>query len=127
MAPPEGHMPPDAPSDGWNHLVTPDPVLLFRFSALTFNGHRIHYDRPYAEREEGYPGLVVHGPLVAVMLADLVRRNAPSPLKAFTYRATAPLFDLAPFRLIGTMTGQDVALTALRSDGAQAAAASATL
>ena len=62
-----------APAGSWTRLITPDPTLLFRFSALTFNAHRIHYDRTYATTEEGYPGLVVHGPLTAVLLMELVR------------------------------------------------------
>ena len=64
---------PPVPAGAWTRTVTPDPILLFRFSALTFNAHRIHYDRPYAMAIEGYPGLVVHGPLTAVMLLELVR------------------------------------------------------
>jgi len=77
-------------------------VLLFKYSALTFNGHRIHYDRRYVTTEEGYPGLVVHGPLIATLLADLARdRVAPSELAAFSFRAVAPLFDVAPFTACG--------------------------
>ncbi len=65
-----------APSgEAWSREIRPDPVLLFRYSAVTFNGHRIHYDQPYATRVEGYPGLVVHGPLVATLLVDLLRRK----------------------------------------------------
>lgn len=82
--------------------MTPDPVLLFRYSALTFNGHRIHYDRSYATGVEGYPGLVVHGPLIATLLADLARRHLPgSRLTEFEFRAIKPLFDLHPFSLCG--------------------------
>jgi 3-methylfumaryl-CoA hydratase len=77
-------------------------VLLFRYSAATFNGHRIHYDHPYATGTEGYPGLVVHGPLVATLLVDLLRRNRPGALLAtFSFRARRPLFDTAPFTLCG--------------------------
>lgn len=85
----------------WQRTIQPDPRLLFRFSALTFNAHRIHYDRAYALDQEGYPGLVVHGPLNAMLLADLVHRNDKRPIVAFTFRGVAPLFDLAPFRLLG--------------------------
>ncbi|MBZ4231512.1 mesaconyl-C4 CoA hydratase, partial [Mycobacterium tuberculosis] len=68
--------PAPAPTDEqFSRIVTPDPVLLMRFSALTFNGHRIHYDRPYAMQEEGYPGLVVHGPLIAMLLLEELRRT----------------------------------------------------
>jgi 3-methylfumaryl-CoA hydratase len=72
--------------------VPVDPVLLFRFSALTYNGHRIHYDRDYARDVEGYPGLVVHGPLQAILMAESARRRRPSGL-SFEYRLVAPLFD----------------------------------
>lgn len=98
---------PPVPENSWVKTVTPDPVLLFRFSALTFNAHRIHYDRPYATGEEGYPGLVVHGPLTAIQLMELVRHNTPRPVVHFTFRGQAPLFDLAPYRLIGTLTSHD--------------------
>ena len=88
-----------APKDAvWTRQVTPDPVLLFRYSALTFNGHRIHYDRSYATAVEAYPGLIVHGPLVATLLIDLLREHMPAAeLAAFDFRAIAPLFDFEPF------------------------------
>lgn len=77
-----------------------DPVALFRFSALTFNSHRIHYDRDYACNEEGYPGLVVHGPFAATLLADLwLRTYGGKRMKGFSFRARAPLFDTAPFTI----------------------------
>ncbi len=73
-------------------------VLLFRYSALTFNGHRIHYDRDYAREVEGYPGLVVHGPLQATLLANLAARLSNGrPPRSFAYRGVSPLFDGAPF------------------------------
>lgn len=79
--------------------ITPDPTLLFRFSAVTGNSHRIHYDRAYAMEIEGYPGLVVHGPLQAVLLLDTLRRHLGSPLKleSFSFRSQRPLFDVASF------------------------------
>ncbi|MCU0624526.1 MAG: hypothetical protein MUF53_11810, partial [Gemmatimonadaceae bacterium] len=80
-----------APEGAWTRLVTPDPRLLFRFSALTFNAHRIHYDRPYARDVEGYPGLVVHGPLTAALLAQLVRMRQPGAIRQFSFRGVAPL------------------------------------
>lgn len=93
--------PPPGPAAFSRELVA-DEVLLFRFSALTFNGHRIHYDRPYVTEVEGYPGLVVHGPLLAVLLLDLVRREQPAArIATFTFRAVSPLFDGTPFRLAG--------------------------
>ena len=67
-------------------------MLLFRYSALTFNGHRIHYDRPYVTGEEAYPGLVVHGPLIATLLVDLVRRNRPDArIAQFSFPAASPV------------------------------------
>jgi 3-methylfumaryl-CoA hydratase len=96
-------VPPSAPPDHtWERVIHPDDVLLFRYSALTFNGHRIHYDRRYATEVEGYPGLVVHGPLIATLLMDLLRRHLPSSnAKAFSFRAISPLFDIAPFSVCG--------------------------
>jgi len=86
----------------WQRKVVPDDVLLFRYSALTFNGHRIHYDRKYVTEVEGYPGLIVHGPLIATLLMDLVRRNAPdADVATFRFKAVRPTFDLSPFRVNG--------------------------
>ncbi|MGE5615491.1 MAG: MaoC family dehydratase N-terminal domain-containing protein [Bacillota bacterium] len=86
----------------WRREIRPDPVLLFRYSAVTFNSHRIHYDHPYVTRVEGYPGLVVHGPLIATLLVDLFRRNRPqSPLSSYAFRAVRPLYDTAPFFTCG--------------------------
>ena len=85
--------PKPAPADGsWSRGLVPDPVLLFRYSALTFNGHRIHYDRKYVTEVEGYPGLIVHGPLQTTLLLDLSRRNAGKPVRKLDYRAVSPLF-----------------------------------
>ncbi|MFC7554560.1 MaoC family dehydratase N-terminal domain-containing protein [Pseudoroseomonas wenyumeiae] len=94
---------PEAPSAGaWQRSLVPDAVMLFRYSALTFNGHRIHYDRDYVTHEEGYPGLIVHGPLVATLLLDLVRREMPEArVTGFSFRAMSPLFDGAPVTLNG--------------------------
>ena len=95
---------PAAPDNAtWRRAVAPDPAMLFRYSALTFNGHRIHYDQPYATKVEGYPGLVVHGPLIATLLMDLIRRErAGARLSRFAYRAASPLFDTGPFTVEGT-------------------------
>lgn len=80
--------------------ISPDPVLLFRYSALTFNAHRIHYDRDYAHNVEGYPGLVVHGPLIATLLMDHFLRTAPGTIpRHFRFRAEAPLIEGTPFDL----------------------------
>jgi 3-methylfumaryl-CoA hydratase len=88
--------------ESWRREIRPDPVLLFRYSAVTFNSHRIHYDHPYATGVEGYAGLVVHGPLIATLLLDLLRRNAPDAvLRNYTFRALRPLCDTAPFDTCG--------------------------
>jgi 3-methylfumaryl-CoA hydratase len=118
---PTAFTPPD--DSVWTRTITPDARLLFRFSALTFNAHRIHYDRPYSRDEEGYPGLVVHGPLTAMLLADLVRRHTPRAVASFSFRGLAPLFDLAPFHLTGRHVGDGVALEALGPDLVPALAA----
>jgi 3-methylfumaryl-CoA hydratase len=95
--------PPRAPqAAAWERSIIPDDVLLFRYSALTFNGHRIHYDRRYVTGVENYPGLVVHGPLLATLLIDLLRRNQPeAEVKGFVFRAVSPVFDTAPFSVCG--------------------------
>lgn len=86
----------------WAREIVPDPVLLFRYSALTFNGHRIHYDRGYATEVEGYPGLVVHGPLIATLLLDLLRRESPdAAISKFQFKAMRPTFNLHPFSVKG--------------------------
>jgi 3-methylfumaryl-CoA hydratase len=119
-----------APTDEvFSREIAPDPVLLFRYSALTFNGHRIHYDRTYVTEVEGYPGLIVHGPLIATLLVDLLRRNRPDArMKAFSFRAMSPLFDTNRFMVCGR-PGDDnnVALWARNHDGALAMQASAEL
>jgi 3-methylfumaryl-CoA hydratase len=82
-------------------------VMLFRFSALTFNGHRIHYDRSYVTQTEGYPGLVVHGPLIATLLVDLWRHQHPeATLTHFAFKALRPTFDIHRFTVCGQPTGQ---------------------
>ncbi|HUL55805.1 MAG TPA: MaoC family dehydratase N-terminal domain-containing protein [Usitatibacter sp.] len=95
----------DTPAPGgeaWRREIRPDPVLLFRYSAVTFNSHRIHYDNPYVTRVEGYPGLVVHGPLIATLLVDLLRRNRPDTiLRHYRFRAVKPLYDTASFHTCG--------------------------
>jgi len=102
--PGEAATPTAAPADAaWRQSVPADPVRLFRFSALTFNSHRIHYDHPYATATEGYPGLVVHGPLQAMLLLELVRAARPDrPVRRFECRALAPIFDIAGFTVNGT-------------------------
>ena len=95
--------PPAAPTGAaWTKTIKPDPVLLFRYSALTFNGHRIHYDQPYVTQVEGYPGLIVHGPLISTLLLELLRREQPERrLVRYSFRAVSPLFDTASFSVNG--------------------------
>lgn len=111
----------------WSRSVLPDPVLLFRYSALTFNSHRIHYDRDYATRQEGYAGLVVQGPLTATLLADLLQREMPGQqLQSFTFRGVRPLLDGQAFELQGRADGDTARLWALDGSGALVMTASAT-
>lgn len=86
------------PGEMWTRDVVPDDVLLFRYSALTFNGHRIHYDRKYVTQVEGYPGLIVHGPLIATWLVDLVRRHTDRSIQRFEFKALRPTFECADQR-----------------------------
>ncbi|PPQ27279.1 FAS1-like dehydratase domain-containing protein [Rhodopila globiformis] len=113
--------------DAWRRDIQPTDPLLFRYSALTFNSHRIHYDRRYVTETEGYPGLVVHGPLIATLLMDLLRRNADRPVGSFRFRAVSPLFDTAPFSVHGAPDGDNVALWARSAEGNLAMEAEATL
>lgn len=122
--------PPAPPAPAWRLEWRPDAVMLFRFSALTFNGHRIHYDRPYVTEVEGYPGLIVHGPLIATLLVDLVRRRAPDRrIAQFSFKALSPLFDGAPMWVNGIPPGPDgrVALWAEGPGGGLAMQAEAVL
>jgi len=109
--------------------IVPDPVLLFRYSALTFNGHRIHYDRGYATQVEGYPGLVVHGPLIATLLLDLLRREHPrARVRRFAFKAVSPLFDTDRFAVCGRPDGENAfTLWARNHEGALAMQASAEI
>jgi len=102
-----------APTDEtWSEHWQADPVLLFRFSALTFNAHRIHYDRPYAQDDEHYPGLVVHGPLLALLMMELGRSRRPErAVGGFQFRGMSPVFDMQPFDVCG---GPDPANGGLR-------------
>jgi 3-methylfumaryl-CoA hydratase len=114
----------------WTREICPDEVLLFRYSALTFNAYRIHFDRRYVTEVEGYPGLVVHGPLIATLLLDLVRRSLPEAAVAkFSFRAVKPLFDIAPFSICGRAEGdgKTVKLWAKDAENWLAMEATATL
>jgi 3-methylfumaryl-CoA hydratase len=115
---PEGDVRPDVPDAGWRDDVAIGPAQLFRYSAVTFNSHRIHYDGSYATQVEGYPGLVVHGPLTATLLAESARRRGRSA-GSFSFRASAPLFGGLRFSLMGTPDGDGgTELRAVRNDGA---------
>lgn len=120
-----------APVDAvWERVIKPDPVLLFRYSALTFNSHRIHYDRSYVTEVEGYPGLIVHGPLIATLLIDLLRRECPeATISDFSFRGVKPLFDIEEFAVCGAPNedGKTVRLWTRDSGGALTMEASATL
>jgi 3-methylfumaryl-CoA hydratase len=118
-----------APEDvPWRRTVTPDPILLFRFSALTFNSHRIHYDRRWAMEVEGYPGLVVHGPLTQTLLIDFARDHAGGRrFVSWTSQARAPLFEPAPFELRGRPTATGCELWAVTPEGTVAMSAVAEL
>lgn len=118
-----------APADEqFSRQVVPDPVLLMRYSALTFNGHRIHYDRPYAMEQEGYPGLVVHGPFIASLLLDHLNQSRPdATVQSFEFKAVSPLFDTAPFTVAGKVEGQVATLWARGPQGQLAMMASAQL
>ena len=113
-----------APEGTKARIIDPDPVMLFRFSALTFNAHRIHYDQPYAREVEGYPGLLVHGPLLAILLMEYLRRDG-TPVGGFTFRARAPLFCGVPFRVLARSANGRVALWAEGPDGNAAVEAEA--
>lgn len=127
QAPPNAGEP--APTDAeWTCTVRPDPVLLFRYSALTYNGHRIHYDRPYAINQEFYPDLVVQGPLLATLLLDLLHKNLPDAGVAyFQFRALKPTLDSMPFSLNGKRSGDIVSLWVADSAGALCMSANARL
>lgn len=114
----------------WQRQIVPSDVLLFRYSALTFNGHRIHYDRKYVTEVEGYPGLIVHGPLIATLLMDLLRRQLPdATVLGFEFKAVRPTFDINPFSVHGqpSSDGKTVHLWSRDHEGWLTMDATATL
>lgn len=127
VAPP----PQAAPAEfAWVRRIVADDVLLFRYSALTFNGHRIHYDRKYVTEVEGYPGLIVHGPLIATLLMDLLRRHMPdATVRKFEFKAVRPTFDVNPFSIHGqpSADGKSVRLWGRDHEGWLTMDATATL
>ena len=125
-APPQ----PSQPAPGravWSRTVTPDPVMLFRYSALTFNGHRIHYDLPYVTQVEGYPGLVMNGGLTTLLVFELARTHASTPIRYFSSRNVRALFANQPITLGGEPSADNktAKLWALNPDGALALTAEA--
>ncbi|MBC7592373.1 MAG: hypothetical protein H7288_00240 [Kineosporiaceae bacterium] len=113
----------------WGRNLAVHPTMLFRFSALTYNAHRIHFDRPYATNVEGYPGLVVHGPLQAILLSDTIRRALPGrSATQFVFRAVAPAFDRGELSLRARPSSDvDSIDLAAFSDGRLTMTATATL
>jgi 3-methylfumaryl-CoA hydratase len=114
--------------DGWSshRMLTPSEPLLFRYSALTFNSHRIHYDLPYARDEERYRGLVVHGPLTASLLLDLARRAlGDNALASFAFRGLSPAICGEALHLVMRGSGNEIELAAFAGEGRQIMAASA--
>lgn len=135
-AAPDAPLSPPSPGDGafdpsgWEatHTLIPDPRLLFRYSALTFNTHRIHYDAPYAEGVEHYRGLVVHGPLTASLLLQLAARElGENRLRSFAFRGLSPAIAGEALHLVMRAKDQGYELAAFAGDGRQVTAASAGL
>jgi 3-methylfumaryl-CoA hydratase len=130
---PDGSAPPisgeRAPADmDWTMTVEPNPLLLFRYSALTYNGHRIHYDRDYAMRQEHYPALVVHGPLLATLMCELVATKLPEArIKDFQFRAKRPTFDTNAFNVCGKRDGAKLTLWTVADGGFIGMSAAAVL
>ncbi|MGQ0749988.1 MAG: FAS1-like dehydratase domain-containing protein, partial [Betaproteobacteria bacterium] len=111
----------------WKHTVTPDPVMLFRYSALTFNGHRIHYDHRYVTGTEGYPDLVMNGGLTTLLVYELARANAKTPIRHMASRNVRALFVNRPIHFGGepSADGKSAKLWAADRDGALALTAEA--
>lgn len=119
---------PRPPPGTVSRVVDPDTVLLFRYSALTGNAHRIHYDHDFTMRHEGYPGIVVHGPLQATWLADMVRRHSPGArLENFAYRGRRPAFHQNKLTLLAWQQGRGLYLESRDHEGAVCMSADATL
>jgi 3-methylfumaryl-CoA hydratase len=119
---PRAALKPDEVSQDW----TPNSVELFRYSAAIFNGHRIHFDFRYVTEEEGYPDLIVHGPLTATRLCDFAEKTVGKSVVRFRFRGEAPLFVDQPIRLVGRINGAECAVRAERADGIIAMSATAS-
>ena len=112
----------------WQQPILPSEPLLFRYSALTFNSHRIHYDKPYAMQEEGYPGLVVQGPLMATWLLNLAASNlGANRLSRFSFRGMSPAFANRALYLVGEQEGEKISLAVIGSDGKEIMTAQAAI
>ncbi|MDO5706136.1 MAG: MaoC family dehydratase N-terminal domain-containing protein [Paracoccus sp. (in: a-proteobacteria)] len=118
--------PPRAPHGAHRVQIDPSPALLFRYSALTFNGHRIHYDAPYVRKVEGYPGLIVHGPMQATMLVQFAEKIRGKRPAQFDFRSLSPLFDDADFTLNAVEDDGGLKLWTSYADGPIAMEARAT-
>lgn len=127
VALPEGDHVPEPQPGQWVEVRRPSPIELFRFSAITFNSHRIHYDERYARATEGYPALVVHGPLTATRVVASIEREAGRPLQSFRFRAVAPLFVGLPHTIVGSIDANEVEVAVVRNDGSTAMEASGRL
>jgi 3-methylfumaryl-CoA hydratase len=115
-APAKPATPPPAAQHRESHMA--DPVLLFRYSALTFNGHRIHYDRDYVTKVEGYPGLIFHGPMQAAFIVELAAKlHGGAAPKKFSYRGVQPLFEGSEFSVNANATGAGMELWTANSAG----------
>ena len=125
-APPAGKPAPQQAA--WRREVETNEAVLFRYSALIFNAHRIHYDIDYCREVEGYPGLIVHGPLQTTLLLDLCRRHDPRPVRTLDYRATHPVFHQEKFSVNGqpTADGKSVELWTANAAGCYAMRGTAT-
>ncbi len=131
-ADPDPNAPPPPPQKApgvavWTRTVTPDPVLLFRYSALTFNGHRIHYDHPYVTGTEGYPDLVMNGGLTTLLVFELARTHASTPIVYISSRNVRPMFVNRPLTICGEPSpdNKTAKLWAVDNDGALALSAEA--
>jgi itaconyl-CoA hydratase/mesaconyl-C4 CoA hydratase len=107
-----------APASEWSDTIEPSSVMLFRYSSVTFNGHRIHYDETYARQNEGYPGLVVHGPLIATLMCRaFMHANRGKSVTSFSYRGLRPLIAPRPFQVAGRIDSQGSASLWAEQDG----------
>lgn len=105
-------------SADWERVIDPDPVTMFRFSAVRFNSHRIHYDRDYTVNVEGHPGLIVQGTMINHLLVEMACEHGPgAPLARFDFRIHKPIYDTGPFTLRGAATGDGASFWALDADG----------